>query len=174
MQKTNCFHFVPITIVFLEHTCYRSQLICGAKVMQRLEEKMQVINGNQWHTFHGMHLFMMLYHQTGWRMHEDWDSPYQNAWTEIMSKAWFTQICSILNFNDNEDLDGMDSDSLQKVPPLLTLQIIGSIYSLDKGTMAWRSSYEMHLIVHNGMMPPENSTSRYICCAVHLLVWYTN
>jgi hypothetical protein len=38
-----------------------------------------------------------------------------------MSKGRFNQISSMLHFNNNEDMDGSNADSLHKVHPLLAI-----------------------------------------------------
>ncbi len=77
----------------------------------------------------------------------------------------------------------MASDSLHIIQPLLNIikitlghyAILGSQHSLDKGTMACRSSYGRHLIVYNGMKPTGKFHFKMylLCCAFTNLVYIT-
>jgi hypothetical protein len=83
-----------------------------------------------------------------------------------MSKGRYLQICSVLHFNDNSDHKKMETDSLHKIRPLLTIlkrtlgryAILGSEHSFDEAKMACKSSYGRHLIVYNGANQLVNST----------------
>ncbi len=131
-------------------------------------------------TYFGILIYGMLYPQTGRRMLEWWDSPYKNAWTKFMSRGRFLQICSVLHFSDNSDVDGMHTDSLHKIRPMLNIlkstlsryAVLGSEHSFDEGTMACRSIYGRHLIVYNGMRPTGKFHFKIymLCCAVTNLV----
>ncbi len=78
-----------------------------------------------------------------------------------MTKSRFLQIGSLLHFNDNEDEEGRQNDSLHKIRPLLNIlkitlgkyAIFGSELSLDEATMANKSSYAHFLICFNPMKP---------------------
>ncbi len=67
----------------------------------------------------------------------------------------------MLHFNDNSDDQKLETDSLHKIQPLLTIlkrilgqyTILGSEHSFDEATMACKSSYGRHLIVYNGARP---------------------
>ncbi len=80
-------------------------------------------------------------------MRESWDSPYQNALTKYMSKGHYLQISSVLHFNDNNNVERMETDSLHKIHPILTIlkrtlghyKILGSEHSFDEVTMACKS-----------------------------------
>ena len=126
-------------------------------------------------TYFGILIYAMLYPQTGRRMRESWDSPYQNAWTKFMSKGRYLQITSVLHFNDNSDVARIQKDSLHKIRPLLTIlkrtlgryAILGNEHSFDEATMACKSSYGRHLIVYNGAKPTGKFHFKMymMCCA---------
>jgi hypothetical protein len=63
----------------------------------------------------------MLFPQTGRRMRDSWDDPVRNPWTCHMSKGRFQQLCVMLHFNNNEDTDRIQNDSLHKIRPLLNI-----------------------------------------------------
>ena len=121
----------------------------------------------------------MLYPQTGRRLREMWETPYQSSWTKFMGKGRFLQICTALHFNDNEDEDGLKSDSLHKIRPLYNIvkktlgayMNLGSEHSFDEATMACHSSYGRHLIVFNGMknVGKFHFKMYMMCCAVTYL-----
>jgi hypothetical protein len=91
-----------------------------------------------------------------------------------MSRGHFLQICSVLHFSDNSDIDGMQTDSLHKIRPMLNIPksilsryaILGSEHFFDEGTMACRSSYGRHLIVYNGMKPTGKFHFKFTCYVV--------
>ena len=78
-----------------------------------------------------------------------------------MTKSRFLQIGLMLHFNDNEDEEGREKDSLHKIRPLLNIlkltlgkyAIFESELSLDEATMANKSSYARFLICFNPMKP---------------------
>jgi hypothetical protein len=72
-------------------------------------------------TYFGLLLYFMLHPQVGKRVRDAWDSPYNSAWTKFMTKSRFLQISSLLHFNDNEDEEGRQKDSLHKIRPLLNI-----------------------------------------------------
>ncbi len=153
------------------------------------KERKCLIAGYKWRpiilkeimTYFGILIYGMLYPQTGHCMLEWWDSPYKNAWSKFMSHGRFLQICSVLYFSDNSDVDGMHTDSLHKVHPMLNIlkstlshyAILGSEHSFDEGTMACHSSYGRHLVVYNGMKPTGKFPFKIymLCCAVTNLVY---
>jgi hypothetical protein len=113
----------------------------------------------------------MLYPQTGRRMREAWDSPYQNAWTKFMSKGHYLQITSVLHFNDNNEVGKMEKDSLHKIRPLLAIMkkkqsvimcILGGSTLLMQ--LLWLAGPVMvgTSLYTTGQNLPVNSTSRYI------------
>jgi hypothetical protein len=71
--------------------------------------------------FFGILMQYMLYPQTGRRMRDAWKDPTRNTLTTFMSMARYLQIVSMLHFNNNGDEDGMATDSLHKVRPLLNI-----------------------------------------------------
>lgn len=145
----------------------KRKLICGYK--------WQPVTLNEILTYFGILIYGMLYPQTGRRMRDAWESPYQNAWTKFMSKGRFLQISSVLHFNDNDDEDGKKSDSLHKVRPLLNIvkntlgryAVCGSEVSYDEATMANKSSYGRFLICFNPMKPTGKFHFKIymLCCA---------
>jgi len=158
------------------------------QTLRKQGRRPRLVRGYKWRdvsmpeilTFMGMLMYGMLYPQTGRRMIEWWDSPYKNAWTKFMSKGRFQQISSMLHFNNNEDVDGSNSDSLHKVRPILAIlkctisqyATYGTEFSFDEATMACRSSYGRHLIVYNGMKPTGKFHFKIymLCCAITNLV----
>ncbi len=84
---------------------------------------------------------------------DSWDDPFQNPCTCHMSKGRFQQLCVMLHFNNNEDTDRLQNDSLHKIRPLLNIvkKIIGhyaelgSEFSFDEATMACYSRYARKL-----------------------------
>lgn len=156
--------------------------------MSKKSRRKTLVSGYKWKdvtlsevlTFMGLLIYGMLYPQTGRKMLEWWDSPYKNAWTKFMSKGRFKQICSVLHFSDNDDEDGMATDSLHKIRPLLTIlketlskfANLGTEFSFDEATMACRSSYGRSLIVYNGMKPTGKFHFKIyvLCCALTNLV----
>jgi hypothetical protein len=80
-----------------------------------------------------------------------------------------------LHFNDNDDEQGRESDSLHKIRPLLKILKItlgkyarfGSELLLDEATMANKSSYARHLICFNPMKPTGKFHFKIymVCCA---------
>jgi hypothetical protein len=127
----------------------------------------------------GILIFSMLYPQTGRHLREMWETPYQSSWTKFMGKGRFLQICTALHFNDNEDEDGLKSDSLHKIRPLYSIVKktlgayinLGSEHSFDEATMACHSNYGRHLIVFNGMknIGKFHFKMYMMCCAVTYL-----
>ncbi len=117
----------------------------------------------------------MLYPQTGRRLRDAWDSPYNNAWLKYMSKGRFLQISSVLHFNNNDDEEAKRCDSLHKVRPLLNIvkktlgryATFGSELSYDEATMANKSSYGRSLICYNPMKPTGKFHFKIymLCCA---------
>ncbi len=84
----------------------------------------------------------------------------------------------MLHFNDNEDKEGMNSDSIHKIRPLLNIIKLtlnryathGSETSFDQATMACYSRYGRGLISYNPMKPTGKIHFKMymLCCA------YTN
>jgi hypothetical protein len=138
---------------------------------QKLQSKKgkKLIAGYKWKpvtlpnvmTYFGILIYGMLYSQTGQRMREAWDSPYQNAWTKFISKGHYLQITLVLHFTDDNEVGKMEKDSLHKIRPLLAIMKktiggyahLGREHSFDEATVACRSSYGRHLIVYNGSKP---------------------
>jgi len=97
-----------------------------------------------------------------------------------MTKWRMLQITSMLHFNNNEDHDGMQEDSLHKVRPLLEIvkrtisryATPGSEFSFDGATMACFSRYGRGLISFN----PKKTTGKFhfkiymLCCALTNIV----
>jgi len=91
--------------------------------------KKKYIFGKRWNlvavqdmiTFFGMLIFLMLYPQTGCRLHSTWKDQEFNHWTRCMIMIWFQQISCTLHFNDNNDVLGASMDSLHKIRPLLEI-----------------------------------------------------
>jgi len=127
-----------------------------------------------------MLIYSMLHPQTGQQVMEWWDSPYKKSCTKFMSKGCFKQISSMLHFRDNENIDGMNRDSLHKIQPLLTIlkptlswyATFGTEFSFDEATMACHSSYRWHLIVYNSMRPAGKFHFKIsmLCCTITNLV----
>jgi hypothetical protein len=98
---------------------------------QKLRNKQgkKLISGYKWKpvtlsnimTYFGILIYGMLYPQTGRRLWDLWDSPYQNAWTKFMSKGHYLQITSVLHFIYNGEVSKMTRDSLLKIRPLLNI-----------------------------------------------------
>jgi hypothetical protein len=99
----------------------------------------------------------MQYPQTGRRFQSSWKNPEFYPWTTAMSEYRFLQITATLHFNKNEDMDGVQNDSLHKVRPLLEIVkktlgrygVPGSEFSFDEATMAYFSRYGRGLISFN-------------------------
>jgi hypothetical protein len=157
------------------------------KIKKRLREKKvkrpRLIASHKWcpvvlpeiMTYFGLLIYFMLHPQVGKQVRDAWDSPYSNAWTKFMTKSRFLQIGLMLHFNDNEDEEGREKDSLHKIRPLLNIlkltlgkyAIFESELSLDEATMANKSSYARFLICFNPMKPTGKFHFRIymICCA---------
>jgi hypothetical protein len=126
-------------------------------------------------TYFGLLIYFMLHPQVGKRVRDAWESPLNYAWTKFMTRSRFLQIGSLLHFNDNDDEEGRESDSLHKIRPLLNILKItlgkyarfGSELSLDEATMANKSSYARHLICFNPMKPTGKFHFKIymVCCA---------
>jgi hypothetical protein len=55
-------------------------------------------------------------------MCDSWDDPIWNPWTYHKNKGQFEQLCVMLHFNNNEDIDGVEADySLPKIMLLLNI-----------------------------------------------------
>jgi hypothetical protein len=133
------------------------------------EENVKYINAYKWKpttvqemlTFFGILINAMLFPQTGQRMRDSWDDPVRNPWTCHMSKGRFQQLCVMLHFNNNEDTDRIQNDSLHKIRPLLNIlkktigwyAELGSEFSFDEDTMACYSRYARNLVSFNPMKP---------------------
>jgi hypothetical protein len=157
------------------------------KITQRQQEnkvkRPRLIASHKWFpvvlpevmTYFGLLIYFMLHPQVGKRVRDAWNSPYNNAWTKFMTKSRFLQISSLLHFNDNEDDEGRQKDSLHKIRPLLNIVKItlgkyanfGSELSLDEATMANKSSYARFLICFNPMKPTGKFHFKIymVCCA---------
>jgi len=72
-------------------------------------------------TYFAILIFSMLYPQTGRRVGTAWKNQQVNTWTAYMTLGRFTQINSMLHFNNNVDQDGLAKDSLHKIRPLLKI-----------------------------------------------------
>ncbi len=132
-------------------------------------------------TYFGVLLFSMLYPQTGCRVRSCWDNQSINPWTAYMSKARYLQITSMFHFNSNSDRNGLATDSLHKVRPLLEIlkrsighyASFGSELSFDEATMACFSRNARGLISFN----PKKPTGKFhfkvymLCCAITNLVY---
>jgi hypothetical protein len=135
-------------------------------------------------TYFGLLIYFMLHPHAGKHIHDAWDSPYSNAWTKFMTKSRFLQMGALLHFNDNDDEEGMQNDSLHKIWLLLNISKItlgkhatfGSELSLDKATMANKSSYARFLICFNPMKPTGrfNLKIYMVCCAESNLTYNQN
>jgi len=96
----------------------------------------------------------MLYPQKGRRVRDTWDSPYHNAWTKFKAKGRFLQLCSVLHF------ENILKHTLGKYAEH------GSELSLDKATMANKSSYGRFLICFNPTKPTRKFHFKVymVCC----------
>jgi hypothetical protein len=131
-------------------------------------------------TYFGMLVFSMLYPQTGHRVQTAWKNQSINTWTSYMGVGRFTQINSMLHFNNNNDDEGITGDSLHKIRPLLQIlkktlgryAVLGTEFSFDEATMACFSQYARGLLCFN----PQKPTGKFhfklymLCCATMNLV----
>jgi hypothetical protein len=93
-----------------------------------------------------------------------------------MSLGRFSQISSMLHFNNNNDEEGLANDSLHKIRPLLQIlkktlgryTNLGMEFSFDEATMACFSRYARGLLCFN----PQKPTGKFhfkiyrLCCAI--------
>jgi hypothetical protein len=138
---------------------------CADQKMKIQENRKRYIGGYKWlpvtlqdkMTYFGLLINGMLYLQTGRWMRDYWESPYLSPLTKFMSRGRFIQISSVLHFNDNEDVAGMENDGLHKVCPFVNIikstlrkyAVLGMEHSFDEATMACQSSFGRHLITFN-------------------------
>jgi hypothetical protein len=76
---------------------------------------------NELLTYYGILISFMLYPQTGRQVRTTWKNQQLNTWTTHMSVGCFTQLNSMIHFNDNNNIEGIAKDSLHKVRPLLEI-----------------------------------------------------
>jgi hypothetical protein len=164
-------------VVVQEVNRYAEQQLAEKKQKRRLISglKWMQVTVNDIMTYFGILIYSMLYPQTGISMHDSWDSPYFSPWTKFMSRRRFQQISSVLHFNDNNDVNGMRTDGLHKIRPVLNIlkktlgqyAELGSEHSFDEGTMACRSKYGRHLITFNASKPTGKFHFKLylLCCA---------
>ncbi len=118
--------------------------------LHKLKKRKQLIAGYKWHPVSLEEILIIF-------GHESWNSPHLSPWMKFMTRGRFIQISSVIHFNNNDDADGMQSDSLHKVGPVLNQMKpnlgkyaqLGNEHSFDEATMACRSSYGRHLITFN-------------------------
>jgi len=162
-------------IIKVEVNRYAEQKLCnkqGKKLIAGYKWKPVTLSNIM--TYFSILMYGMLYHPTGRRLRDSWDSPYQNAWTKFLSKGRYLQITSVLHFNDNGEASKMTRDSLHKIRPLLNIvkrtlghyANLGSEHSFDEAAIACKASYGMHLIVYNGAKPTEK-----FHCKMYMMCW---
>jgi hypothetical protein len=61
-------------------------------------------------TFFGILINAMLFPQTGRCMRDSWDDPVRNPWACQMSRGRFEQIRVMLHFNNNDDINGIETN----------------------------------------------------------------
>ena len=154
---------------------YASQYMIAKRKKYIMGYKWQPVSVKDMLIFFGILMQYMLYPQTGRRMRDAWNDPTRNSWTTSMSKARYLQIVSMLHFNNNEDEEGMATDALHKVRPLLNIvkktvgryAQHGSELSFDEATMACFSRYGRKLISFNPMKPTGKFHFKLymLCCA---------
>jgi hypothetical protein len=178
--------FAVIPLVFWEVLSeevnrYANDYIRSKKKRYVCGYRWRVVTIDEMLTYFGILLFSMLYPQTGRRVRSCWDNQSINPWTAHMSKSQYPQITSMLHFNNNSDINGLATDSLHKVRPLLEIlkhsigryATFGSELSFNKATMACFSRYGRGLISFN----PEKPTGKFhfkvymLCCAITNLVY---
>jgi len=128
-EYAHLFH-APIDAVF-DILPYRFWEVMASEINRYAEQFLRMrnrtkISGYQWNlvsikeviTYFGLLIFAMLYPQTGQRFHSAWNNPSLHPWTNSMTRWCMLQITSMLRFNNNEDHDGMQQDSLHKMWPL--------------------------------------------------------
>jgi hypothetical protein len=117
----------------------------------------------------------MLYPQKGCRVCTGWKNQSINTWTSYMGVGQFTQINSMLHFNNNNDDEGISGNSLHKIRPLLQIlkktlgryAVLGTEFSFDEATMACFSCYARGFLCFN----PQKPTGKFhfklymLCCA---------
>jgi hypothetical protein len=128
-EYAHLFH-APIDAVF-DILPYRVWEVMASEINRYAEQFLRMrnrtkISGYQWNlvsikeviTYFGLLIFAVLYPQTGQRFHSAWNNPSLHPWTNSMTRWRMLQITSMLHFNNNEDHDGMQQDSLHKMWPL--------------------------------------------------------
>jgi len=127
-----------------------------------------------------MLVYSMLYPQTGHRVCTAWKNQLINTWMSYMGVGPYTQINSMLHFNNNIDDEGIARDSLYKIRPILQIlkktlrryAVLETEFSFDEATMACFSHYARGLLCFH----PQKPTGKFhfklymLCCATMNLV----
>ena len=177
--------FALIPYIFWEIVCeevnrYASEYLSRKNTRQICGYIWKAVTINEILTYFGILMFSMLYPQTGRRVRTAWKNQQVNSWTAYMTLGRFSQINSMLHFNNNSDQEGLAKDSLHKIRPLLQIlkktlgryAVLGTEYSFDEATMACFSRYARGLLCFN----PQKPTGKFhfkiymLCCAITNLV----
>jgi hypothetical protein len=118
--------FALIPSIFWEVFCeeinrYASECLKRKSTRQISGYIWKAVTLNEILTYFAILIFSMLYPQTGRRVGTAWKNQQVNTWTAYMTLGRFTQINSMLHFNNNVDQDGLAKDSLHKIRPLLKI-----------------------------------------------------
>ena len=177
--------FAVIPYIFWEIFCDEINRYAGAYLKKKNTRQIcgyiwKPVSINELLTYFGILIFSMLYPQTGRRVRTAWKNQQVNAWTCHMGVGRFSQINSMLHFNNNDNTEGSARDSLHKIRPLLEIlkktygryASFGTEFSFDEATMACFSRYARGLLCFN----PQKPTGKFhfkiymLCCAITNLV----
>jgi hypothetical protein len=154
---------------------YAKQVLDNSDIYKIAGYQWKAVSVGEVIAYFGILIFAMLYPQTGRQFRSSWKIPELHPWTTAMCKNHFLQITATLHFNNNEDTDGLQNNSLHKVRPLLEIVkktlgrygVPGSEFSFDEATMACFSRYGRGLISFNPKKKTQGSfTLRSTCSAV--------
>ncbi len=118
--------FTLIPYIFWEIFCeeinwYATEYLKKKNTRQICRYIWKEVTINKLLTYFGILIYSILYPQTGRRVRTTWKNQQLNTWTTHMSVGRFTQLNFMLQFNDNNNIEGIAKDSLHKVRPLLEI-----------------------------------------------------
>jgi hypothetical protein len=171
--------FALIPYIFWEMFCeeinrYATEYLKKKNTQQICGYIWKEVTINELLTYFGILIYSMLYPQTGRRVRTAWKNQQLNTWTTHMSVGHFTQLNSMLHFNDNNNIEGIPKDSLHKVRPLLEIlkktlvkySVSGTEFSFNEATWLVSAIKPGDCYASTLKNPQANFISKFIHCIV--------